>query len=167
MSETEKQAKIQEVIHSGRPVTLDTLAAAIGATALEAAHALPEGMCTFAPGSDFEKVWQSISQWEKATFIVIAGGNVIEVESKVAVGKCAKGYYNLMGGKAPLQGHFKYENIAEIGFVTMPFMGRESHFAAFFDKEGRCAYSFYVGREKHQLIESAKEQFLALQAEYK
>lgn len=60
-----------------------------------------------------------------------------------------------------------YENIAEIGFVTMPFMGRESHFAAFFDKEGRCAYSFYVGREKHQLIESAKEQFLALQAEYK
>ena len=51
--------------------------------------------------------------------------------------------------------------------MTMPFMGRESHFAAFFDKEGRCAYSFYVGREKHQLIESAKEQFLALQAEYK
>ena len=51
--------------------------------------------------------------------------------------------------------------------MTMPFMGRESHFAAFFTTSGEVAYSMYVGREKHKLIESAKEKFLALQQKYK
>ncbi|MFQ9938281.1 MAG: hypothetical protein ACLRW2_07675 [Parasutterella excrementihominis] len=50
--------------------------------------------------------------------------------------------------------------------MTMPFMGRESHFAAFFTTSGEVA-SMYVGREKHKLIESAKEKFLALQQKYK
>jgi len=98
---------------------------------------------------------------------VTAHGNVIEVETKLVTGKAAMGYYNLMGGKSPLQGHFKYGDISEIGFVTMPFMGRESHFAAFFTTSGDVAYSMYVGREKHKLIESAKEKFLALQQKYK
>lgn len=96
----------------------------------------------------------------KITFIVTAHGNVIEVETKLVTGKAAMGYYNLMGGKSPLQGHFKYGDISEIGFVTMPFLGRESHFAAFFTTSGEVAYSMYVGREKHKLIESAKENSL-------
>ena len=133
----------------------------------EAAHLLPEGSATFAPGSDFESVWAAIAEWEKITFIVTAHGNVIEVETKLVTGKAAMGYYNLMGGKSPLQGHFKYGDISEIGFVTMPFMGRESHFAAFFTTSGEVAYSMYVGREKHKLIEGAKEKFLALQQKYK
>ena len=138
----EQQNTINELLNSGRPVTLETIAQALSMTAQEAAHLLPEGSATFAPGSDFESVWAAIAEWEKITFIV-------------------------MGGKSPLQGHFKYGDISEIGFVTMPFMGRESHFAAFFTTSGDVAYSMYVGREKHKLIESAKEKFLALQQKYK
>lgn len=150
----EQQNKINELLNSGRPVTLETIAQALSVTAQEAAHLLPEGSAT-------------IAEWEKITFIVTAHGNVIEVETKLVTGKAAMGYYNLMGGKSPLQGHFKYGDISEIGFVTMPFMGRESHFAAFFTTSGEVAYSMYVGREKHKLIESAKEKFLALQQKYK
>ena len=146
----EQQNKINELLNSGRPVTLETIAQALSVT-----------------GSDFESVWAAIAEWEKITFIVSAHGNVIEVETKLVTGKAAMGYYNLMGGKSPLQGHFKYGDISEIGFVTMPFMGRESHFAAFFTTSGEVAYSMYVGREKHKLIESAKEKFLALQQKYK
>ncbi len=210
----EQQNKINELLNGGRPVTLETIAQALSVTAQEAAHLLPEGSATFAPGSDFESVWASIAEWEKITFIVTAHGNVIEVETKLVTGKAAMGYYNLMGGKSPLQGHFKaewekitfivtahgnvievetklvtgkaamgyynlmggksplqghfkYGDISEIGFVTMPFLGRESHFAAFFTTSGEVAYSMYVGREKHKLIESAKEKFLALQQKYK
>lgn len=163
----EQQNTINELLNSGRPVTLETIAQALSVTAQEAAHLLPEGSATFAPGSDFESVWAAIAEWEKITFIVSAHGNVIEVETKLVTGKAAMGYYNLMGGKSPLQGHFKYGDISEIGFVTMPFMGRESHFAAFFTTSGDVAYSMYVGREKHKLIESAKEKFLALQQKYK
>ncbi len=157
----EQQNKINELLNGGRPVTLETIAQALSVTAQEAAHLLPEGSATFAPGSDFESVWASIAEWEKITFIVTAHGNVIEVETKLVTGKAAMGYYNLMGGKSP------YGDISEIGFVTMPFLGRESHFAAFFTTSGEVAYSMYVGREKHKLIESAKEKFLALQQKYK
>ena len=135
----EQQNKINELLNSGRPVTLETIAQALSVTAQEAAHLLPEGSATFAPGSDFESVWAAIAEWEKITFIVSAHGNVIEVETKLVTGKAAMGYYNLMGGKSPLQGHFKYGDISEIGFVTMPFMGRESHFAAFFTTSGEVA----------------------------
>ena len=122
----EQQNTIDELLNSGRPVTLETIAQALSVTAQEAAHLLPEGSATFAPGSDFESVWAAIAEWEKITFIVTAHGNVIEVETKLVTGK-----------------------------------------AAFFTTSGDVAYSMYVGREKHKLIESAKEKFLALQQKYK
>lgn len=53
----EQQNKINELLNSGRPVTLETIAQALSVTAQEAAHLLPEGSATFAPGSDFESVW--------------------------------------------------------------------------------------------------------------
>lgn len=166
MTKEEQKAKIQDLLNCGRPMTISGIGEALQVTPQEAAHMLPEGTATFAPGEDFEKVWAAIAEWEKVTFIVTSFGNVIEVEAKLVTGKPAMGYYNLMGGKSPLQGHFKYGDISEIGFISMPFMGRESHFAAFFTKNGDVAYSMYVGREKHQLIESAKEKFLALQKMY-
>ena len=52
----EQQNTINELLNSGRPVTLETIAQALSVTAQEAAHLLPEGSATFAPGSDFESV---------------------------------------------------------------------------------------------------------------
>ena len=123
----EQQNTINELLNSGRPVTLETIAQALSVTAQEAAHLLPEGSATFAPGSDFESVWAAIAEWEKITFIVTAHGNVIEVETKLVTGKAAMGYYNLMGGKSPLQGHFKYGDISEIGFKVALKRALASH----------------------------------------
>ena len=148
----EQQNTINELLNSGRPVTLETIAQALSVTAQEAAHLLPEGSASLCSGVPISKAFgPPLPNGEKITFIVTAHGNVIEVETKLVTGKAAMGYYNLMGGKSPLQGHFKYGDISEIGFVTMPFMGRESHFAAFFTTSGDVAYSMYVGREKHKL----------------
>ena len=61
----EQQNTIDELLNSGRPVTLETIAQALSVTAQEAAHLLPEGSATFAPGSDFESVWAAIAEWEK------------------------------------------------------------------------------------------------------
>lgn len=159
--------KIKQLFDENRPVMLGGIAKELGISALEAAHLLPEGVATFAPGAAFDHVWESIATWEKATFIVEHMGNVFEVSTPVALGKHAMGYYNIMGGKAPLEGHFKADLVREIGFISIPFMGRESHFAAFFNHDGDIMYSFYVGREKHVLIPEAREAFLALKASYK
>ena len=40
-------------------------------------------------------------------------------------------------------------------------MKRESLSVQFFNKTGAVAFSVYVGRENHQLIESVKMQFFA------
>ena len=97
----EQQNKINELLNGGRPVTLETIAQALFVTAQEAAHLLPEGSATFAPGSDFESVWASIAEWEKITFIVTAHGNVIEVETKLVTGKASHGLLQSDGRQEP------------------------------------------------------------------
>lgn len=42
----EQQNTIDELLNSGRPVTLETIAQALSVTAQEAAHLLPEGSAT-------------------------------------------------------------------------------------------------------------------------
>ena len=61
----EQQNTIDELLNSGRPVTLETIAQALSVTAQEAAHLLPEGSATFAPGSDFESVGPPLPNGKK------------------------------------------------------------------------------------------------------
>ena len=82
-----------------------------------------------------------------------------EIQTKLSTGKCARGYYNILQKDAVAGGHIKYEDIAAAAFVTMPFMGRESHSVQFFCNDGSVAFSVYVGRENHQLIDSVVEAF--------
>ncbi len=75
------------------------------------------------------------------------------------------GYYNLMGGKSPLQGHFKYENIiGDRVYLPCRLWEEKVILPPSLIKTENAPTAFYVGREKHKLIESAKEQFLALQS---
>jgi hypothetical protein len=166
MTKDEQNAKIEALLNAKHPVTIGSLAHELECTAQEAAHLLPSHMRTFAPGADFDKVWETIASWDSATVIISHMGNFFEIVGKIATGKHAHGYYNIMGGKSHLEGHIKADKVAEIGLITLPFMGRESHFVAFFDADGASMYDIYVGRENHQLIESAKESFLAMQAGY-
>lgn len=149
------------------PVTIGSIAKALECSSLEAAKELPADNVSFADGSEFKSVWEELCNWEKATLIVQHMGNVFEIACKLAPGKEAMGYYNIMGNKSPLGGHLKFDQYKEIGFITLPFMGRESHFVAFFNEAGEEIFSVYVGREKHELIESAKESFLAMQKKYR
>ena len=48
----EQQNKINELLNSGRPVTLETIDKALSVTAQEAAHLLPEGSATFPQGPE-------------------------------------------------------------------------------------------------------------------
>ena len=78
----EQQNKINELLNSGRPVTLETIAQALSVTAQEAAHLLPEGSATFAPGSDFESVWAAIAEWEKMRENLLGDENLTHTRSR-------------------------------------------------------------------------------------
>ena len=144
----EEAAKIEELMKAPFPVTLATVAKALNTTELASAQKMPDDAVAFVTGSiaeRFEALWAELASWQKVT--------------KLSTGKCARGYYNILQKDAVAGGHIKYEDIAAAAFVTMPFMGRESHSVQFFSNDGSVAFSVYVGCENHQLIDSVVEAF--------
>ncbi len=158
----EEAAKIEELMKAPFPVTLATVAKALNTTELASAQKMPDDAVAFVTGSIAERfgaLWAELASWQKVTLFIVHAGHVFEIQTKLSTGKCARGYYNILQKDAVAGGHIKYEDIAAAAFVTMPFMGRESHSVQFFCNDGSVAFSVYVGRENHQLIDSVVEAF--------
>lgn len=102
-----------------------------------------------------------MASWENATFIMAHLGSVIEIKGKIPEGRHGHGYFNLSGGSG-LGGHLKIDDLGHICFLSLPFMGLESHSVQFFNAAGTVLFSVYVGRENRQLIPAARESFFAL-----
>ena len=163
---TDLAAKVAEALKEKKPVMLASLAAQFGVTEKDIAEAMPEDMAKVIGGEHFEKVWEALTAWEKATFIVQHGGHVIEIKTRIAPGKFGHGYYNIMGKEA-VGGHLKADAIAHIGFLSMPFMGLESHSVQFFDADGHVAFSIYAGRgDDKKILPEIRESFFALKASF-
>ena len=158
---TAEQAKIiEEMLAAPYPVTVSSIAGRLGVTDLEAAELLPEANCTFVKGDiteRFTEIWAELASWEKITLFI---------QGQLHEGKIAQGYYNILAKSAKIGGHMKYDVFSAVAFTTFPFMGRESLAVQFFTKEGKTAFSVFVGRENHQLVESVKEKFIAARAKF-
>lgn len=165
----EEAAKIAELMAAPHPVTLGVIAKALNTTELEAAQKMPESAVSFVTGDlseRFDDVWAALARWEKTTLFIIHAGHVFEIQTQLTAGKRAQGYYNILSKEAVVGGHLRYEAIAACAFMTMPFMGRESHSVQFFSADGSVAFSVYVGRENHQLIPSVVKAFLEDKARF-
>lgn len=165
----EESTKIAELMQAPFPVTVASIAKALGCDELTAAQKMPETAVRFVAGDvsqKFEELWAELASWEKVTLFIVHAGHVFEIQSKLSTGKCAQGYYNILAKDAVIGGHIRYEDIAACAFMTMPFMGRESHSVQFFAKDGSVAFSVYVGRENHKLIESVVEAFKAAKEKF-
>ena len=122
---------------------------------------IDEAARAFAGKDAFDTVWQALASWENATFIMAHLGSVIEIKGKIPEGRHGHGYFNLSGGSG-LGGHLKIDDLGHICFLSLPFMGLESHSVQFFNAAGTVLFSVYVGRENRQLIPAARESFFAL-----
>ena len=147
------------------PVMPATLAGRFGVTELEAVRALPDEMRAFAPATAFDDIWAELATWPSATVIVQHMGCVFEIKTALVPGKHGHGYFNLFGD-APLGGHLKVDGLDCVCFLSMPFMGRESHSLQFFHSSGEVMFSVYVGRENHQIIPAARESFLVMKKKF-
>ncbi len=165
MEQNSLQEKVASLIEGKKIHTLGHLAQECGVSEIEIAQALPEGMCKVAKLQDFSALWEELSTWPVATFIMTHAGNVIEIKGQLPKGKLGHGYFNL-GHGLPLSGHLYPESIDSIGFLSLPFMGLESLSVQFFDATGSVVFGIYVGRENRVLIPAAKESFLALRENY-
>lgn len=162
-------AKIAELMAAPFPVTVSSVAKALGTTELVAAQKLPKDAVSFITGNiaeRFDEIWAALAAWEKITFFVVHKEHVFEIQGKLSAGKRARGYYNILASDAVIGGHIKYDEIEAVAFISMPFMKRESHSVQFFAKDGSVAFSVYCGRENHQLIESVVAAFHSDKAKF-
>lgn len=153
--------QVEKMLTTQKMVMLDTIARQFAVSELCAARALPENMRAFAPGTAFDDVWQGLTQWPCATFIMRHGRSVVEIKGRIPGGKHGGGYFNLEHGLA-LSGHICSDEVAHICFLSLPFMGLESHSVQFLDAAGAVLFAIYVGRENKTLIPEARDGFFAL-----
>lgn len=143
------------------------LARELGVPEVEVIRNLPEGMSAEAPADHFESIWNRLTKWEKATFICVAPGCVIEVSGPLPKGGMGHGMFNIRQTGTPLGGHLMVDDLESIWLVSRPFFGKESHSVQFFSNDGNAMFSVYVGRdEERELIGSARQDFLSMKEEY-
>lgn len=110
-------------------------------------EALPEEMRIRAPVEDFEKIWNELRTWEKATFIVSNRGAIIEMSGRLPKGSFGQGYFNLDAKTGMMGGHLKIDSLGSIWLVSKPFFYLESHSLHFYAADGSSAFSVYAGRD--------------------
>lgn len=143
------------------------LAKELGVPMRRIIEALPDSMRSYAPGSAFIAIWETMTTWEKVTFMAETPGAILEISCRLPKGKVAHGMYNLMDKTNPLCGHLLMTRVDSIWFVSKQLFGLESHSVQFFNVQGDQCFGVYLGRdENRQIIPSVKEGFLALKAEY-
>jgi len=160
------QAKIEEYRSEKKGIMLNTLAADFNATELEIAKHLPVEMATIGKAEDFEMVWGAISTWDRAMFLMQHMGTVVEFSGKMASGSLGHGYFNLNGKESNLHGHLKVDDLANIAFLSMPFMTAQTLSIQFFNKAGEVKFAVYVGRENREHIPAAKASFMHMKDAY-
>jgi hypothetical protein len=112
------------------------------------AGALPAGMGVGVAGTHFRAVWDSLVEWQDdALIMVMKGGNIFEIHSKIAKGEPStkSKFFNL--GEAGFSGHLRPDLIAAIHGLQLP--GREGFVRgfAFYDEQGASVFSVFVGGE--------------------
>ncbi|MEF2146363.1 MAG: heme utilization cystosolic carrier protein HutX [Desulfovibrionaceae bacterium] len=143
------------------------LAEEFGVSEAEVVRCLPDEMRTEAPASDFETLWNTMTKWDKVTFICRNAGAVVEVVGKLPQGNFGHGFFNLNDKDSALRGHLFADRVGSIWLVSKPFFTMESHSVQFFDIDGNAMFSVYLGRDaKRQILESVRTDFLALRERY-
>lgn len=165
MSTTELKEAITQYLETKKPLMLSQMAKEYSVSEMQVAEALPTDMVSFASKEKFETIWKELVTWEKCTFIMQNLGSTFEVCGKLNKGSFGHGYFNLNGDEA-LHGHLNVDDISRIAFLSMPFMGLESHSVQFFNDAGAVKFSVYVGRENRILIPQVRDSFLTMQKEY-
>jgi hypothetical protein len=138
------------------------MAQQLGVSEKDVIEAFPTDMATVINGEHAQFLLDEIAAWETSvTVIVHSFGSIFEVKAPLPKGKCARGYFNLMGEPGQLHGHLLLENVAHIAFVSKPFMGQESHYFCFFEANGNTIFKIYLGRdEKRQLLPQQVDAFI-------
>lgn len=150
---------LAQSLHTKKPIMLGSLAHEHGVSELAIAEALPDDIRVFVNVAHFDVIWERLTSWPSANFIMQNLGSVLEVRTKIPSGTYGHGYFNLMGD-FPLGGHLKMDDLSAICLLSLPFMGLESLSVQFFNTDGAVKFGIYGGRDaQRQIFPEVKTSF--------
>lgn len=161
-----KQQLLAEKLAANPDGVLERIAAECGVSTLDVVKALPADYRTVVPGSHFREVMAHLEIWGEVLVIVHTPDIVLECVGSIPPGTVGRGYFNLHGD-SPIGGHIRYENCAEIAFVSRPFNGRPSCSIQFFNGQGTAMFKVFVRRDADRnLLLDQKARFEQLRSRF-
>lgn len=136
----------------------------LGLTEAQVASALPPDQAMGVPNTQFAQVWDSLSKWENAVVLILAGGHTIEVYGPIHKGEPStrSKNFNLAAEGAGMSGHLRPDLVSAIYAVTIPGKdGAKTRGVMFMDGEGKAAFSAFLPSEGAPLSAAQIAQFEA------
>ena len=154
---------ITEIIDEDPSRNTSMIARELSVPELTVVQSLPEKMVSLVGPEHFDAITEEVDKWGELTIIVQTDSVIFEVKSALPKGSYAKGYYNIMGHKAPAGGHFRIDHLHTIAFVDKPFMGMQTLSIQFYNLAGNSMFKVFLGRDKKRaLLDDQVELYMAL-----
>lgn len=110
---------------------------------------LDPGQVASAPGKDFPVIWEAMTRWKEATFLIMKGANVFEVLSGIGkIERSKTSAYTNIEYVHPMRGHLRPDLYESIYAVSLP--GTEGDAARgiiFYDSDGASVFGVFMSGE--------------------
>jgi putative heme iron utilization protein len=160
----EQKAKVAEHLQTSNP----GIATAATARVLElpeeiVASAVGEPLAIGIKGAAFQQVWETLPAWGETFFLIMKGGHVFELETKIVRGQPSgrSSFYNLDRG-APLSGHLRGDLISSIYAFDTPQRGQTVQGVMFYGPPGESMFAAIVREESPAEQKAAFQKTLVL-----
>ena len=126
------------------------------------ASAIPVDKAMGTSGANFVSVWDSMTHWHGALFLIMKGGNVFEISSTVSPGvPSTKSKFFNLGHDAPVSGHLRPDLVSAIYAMQLPTREGFSRAVMFYDAKGDSVFGVVAGGEGKELNTEQMAQFKA------
>lgn len=142
---------LQELLATNPDGTLEAVAEQYQTSLFAVTEALPEAQRTLVAGEQFDRVWDTITQWGEVTLISHTADAILEFKSVLPTGTHRHGYFNLRG-KNGLSGHIRATHCQHIALIERKFMGMDTASVVFFNAAGDAMFKIFLGRDDHRQL---------------
>lgn len=147
---TPEQGRQVREFYAKSPGTMPAIAARrLNLPEATVASALPVEQAASMPGKHFSEVWQAMTQWKEATFLIMKGSDVFEILSGIGKTERSKtSAYTNIEYVHPLRGHLRPDLYESIYAVALP--GKDDAVARgviFYGADGASVVGVFISGE--------------------
>jgi len=141
------QVATVQALYASVPAPPTFMAASrLGVSEAIVASALAGKQTVGTSGAGFAEVWATLAEWERATVVVLKGGQVFEVHGPVPTGapSTKSKFFNLMAGDSGLGGHLRPDLVGAIYAVDIVGAQGPVRGVTFLDAAGEGIFGVYL-----------------------